>query len=89
VATDASSCVVYRAKSGLHGMVLLIDFLIPGKGVSRRLDDSIVDALRTVEAGSVEAHRRFRLVIFAMTQVLYSRRSMSRKGKNRAEGVLQ
>ena len=59
VATDAGGCVVHRAKSGLDGMVLLIDLLILGKGVSGWLDDSVAEALCAVEAGSVEAGRSF------------------------------
>ena len=59
VTTDTGGCVVHRAKSGLYGMILLVDLLISGKGVSRRLDDSVADALCAIEAGSVEAGRRF------------------------------
>jgi hypothetical protein len=57
--TDAGSCVVHGPKSGLHGMVLLIDLLIAGKRVSGWLGNSVADALRAAEAGSVEPGRRF------------------------------
>jgi hypothetical protein len=40
-------------------MILLVDILIVGKGVSGGLDDSVADALRAVEAGSVESGGRF------------------------------
>jgi hypothetical protein len=40
-------------------LILLVDLLIPSKRVSNWLNDSIADAVCTVEAGSVEAGRSF------------------------------
>ena len=59
MATDAARCVVHRSKPMRDRLVFLIDLLIPSKRVSGWLDDSVADALCTVEAGSVEPGRRF------------------------------
>jgi hypothetical protein len=60
MAIDAGGCVIDGPESGLHGVVLFLDLLIMGKGVSGGLDDSVANALCAVEAGSVEPCRRFR-----------------------------
>ncbi len=60
MAADAGGCIIDGPESGLHGVVLFVDLLIMGKGVSGGLDDSVADALCAVEAGSIESGRRFR-----------------------------
>jgi hypothetical protein len=40
-------------------MVQFVHLLIQSKAIARWLGDSITDALRTIEAGSIESRRRF------------------------------
>jgi hypothetical protein len=39
-------------------MVQFIDLLVECEGIARRFRNSIADAVRTIEAGSIEARRR-------------------------------
>jgi hypothetical protein len=59
MANDATGGVVHRSKSIRDCLVVLIDLLVPSKTVSGWFDDSVADALRTVEAGSVKTGGRF------------------------------
>jgi hypothetical protein len=59
MATDAALCVVGRSKPIGDRFVLLVNLLVSSKCVSGWLLDPVADAVCTVEAGSVEAGRRF------------------------------
>src|ERR1700733_12908866 len=59
MAADTCCCVVHRAQTRLHGMVLFINLLVESKSISCGFRNSIADALCTVETGSAEPCRCF------------------------------
>ena len=59
MANDAAGGDVHRSKPIRDCLVFFVDLLVSSKTVSGWLDDSVADALCTVEAGSVKTGGRF------------------------------